>query len=366
MIRFLDLYQQYTSMKAEIDEAVQEVIRDAAFIGGPYVARFEQNFAAYQQAPHCVGVGNGTDAIEIAIEALGLPAQSEVIVPANSFIASSEAVTRAGCVVRFADVRPDTYTVDMVAVERCITPVTSAILAVHIYGHPVDMGRLKELAERHGLKIIEDCAQAHGAEHAGRRVGCVGDIGTFSFYPGKNLGAYGDAGAIVCSDVELARRCRMIANHGRTRKYDHEFEGRNSRLDAIQAAILNVKLQHLDEWVMQRNRVARRYLDGLCGVGDLVLPVIADDVRHAFHLFVVRTAKRDGLADHLRAAGIETGVHYPIALPDLAAYAYLNGRSAETATARRNANEVLSLPIGEHLSDDDVSRVITEVTAFFS
>ncbi|MBE0594453.1 MAG: DegT/DnrJ/EryC1/StrS family aminotransferase, partial [Gemmatimonadales bacterium] len=236
MIKFLDLYAQYLSIKPDIDAAIANTIRDSAFIGGAGVEGFESSFAAFQSAEHCVGVGNGTDAIEIIIEALGLPRRSEVIVPANSFIASSEAVTRSGCRVVFADVDPRTYLLDPEDVRRRITSRTSAIMAVHLYGQPADMDRLRGIASERGLRIIEDCAQAHGAEYRGRRVGTLGDAGSFSFYPGKNLGAYGDGGAITTNDAALARQCRMIANHGRIDKYNHEFEGRNSRLDGLQAA----------------------------------------------------------------------------------------------------------------------------------
>lgn len=364
MIRFLDLHSQYLSIKTDIDEAIAGIIRESAFVGGAAVESFESSFAAFQQASHCVAVGNGTDAIEIIIEALGLPGGSEVIVPANSFIASSEAVTRSGCRVVFADVDPDTYLLDPGDVRRRITARTSAIMAVHLYGQPADMEGLRGIAAGHGLRIIEDCAQAHGAEFKGRRVGALGDAGSFSFYPGKNLGAYGDGGAITTHDAALARRCRMIANHGRIDKYNHQFEGRNSRLDGLQAAILSAKLPHLESWIEARNRVARLYLAGLHGIDGLLLPKIGDDVRHAFHLFVVRTGRRDELAAHLKQAGIQTGVHYPIALPRLSAYAYL-GQANEAMSANRIDVELLSLPIGEHLAEAEVQTVIAAVRSFF-
>lgn len=363
MIKFLDLQAQYLGIKDEIDAAMATVIRESAFIGGPHATRFEQSFAAYQQAPHCVGVANGTDAIEIVLEALQLAPGSEVIVPANSFIASSEAVTRAGHRVVFADVDHRTYTLDPVDVERRITPKTAAILAVHLYGQPCDMEALGEISRRRNVHLIEDAAQAHGAEFRGRRVGTFGVAATFSFYPGKNLGAYGDAGAIVTGDAELAKRCRMIANHGRVDKYDHQFEGRNSRLDGLQAAVLDVKLRHLDRWVDRRNQVAREYRAGLAGVGDLVLPYQREDVRHAYHLFVVRSPRRDALAAHLNARGIQTGVHYPIALPRLQAYAHF-GQADAPLFANRLGPELLSLPMGEHLSSDDVAAVCRAVGDF--
>lgn len=364
MIKFLDLHAQYRSIQSDIDAAIADVIARTAFVGGPDVSGFEQAFAAFQRVEHCVGVANGTDAIEIALEALALPPASEVVVPANSFIASSEAVTRAGLKVVFADVDPVTYTLDIEDVRRRVTGNTSAVIAVHLYGHPCRMDELLEIAGEHGLKILEDCAQAHGAEYRGRRVGGIGDIATFSYYPGKNLGAYGDAGAITTNDAALAKRCRMIANHGRTGKYDHQFEGRNSRLDALQAAILSAKLPHLDGWVDRRNELARTYAIELKGVGDLVLPVLPQDCRHGFHLFVVRTGRRDALAGFLKQRGIDTGVHYPIALPKLEAYDYL-GQGGEDMFANRSDATLLSLPIGDHLDVADVRTVAAAVRSFF-
>ena len=365
MIKFLDLHAQYRSIQPAIDGAIADIISRSAFIGGADVAGFEKAFAAYQQVSQCIGVANGTDAIEIALEALDLPKGSEVIVPANTFIASSEAVSRTGLRVVFADVDPASYTLDIADVRRRLTPNTSAIMAVHLYGHPCRMDELREIATEAGLKIIEDCAQAHGAEYCGQRVGGLGDVATFSFYPGKNLGAYGDGGAITTNDEALAKRCRMIANHGRTGKYDHQFEGRNSRLDALQAAILSVKLEHLDSWVDRRNELAQAYSVGLKGVGDLALPVLPQNCRHAFHLFVVRTDRRDGLAAFLKDRGIETGVHYPISLPKLEAYNYLD-QGEEDMFANRSDATLLSLPIGEHLKGEDAMEVIGAVKAFFA
>lgn len=364
MVKFLDLHAQYISIRHQIDAAVADVIQRSAYVGGDDLVQFESEFAAYQHANHCVGVGNGTDAIEIALEAFGLPPGSEVIVPANSFIASSEAVTRSGYRVVFADVDSETYTLDVADVRRRLSPSTRAIVVVHLYGHPGPMGELLDLARERGLRVIEDCAQAHGAEVSGRRVGAIGDVGSFSFYPGKNLGAYGDGGAIVTNDAELAKRCRMIANHGRVDKYDHVFEGRNSRLDGLQAAVLRVKLEHLDEWIRRRNAVAQTYRKGLDGIAGLNLPGHAPGIRHAYHLFVVRTERRDALATHLKEHGIQTGIHYPIALPRLEAYRYLD-QANEPMFANRADRTLLSLPIGEHVSDDDVQTVVQAVRRFF-
>ena len=363
MIKFLDLVKQYQSIKQDIDAAIAAVLQDSAFVGGKYVQQFEEAFAAYQQTQYCVGVGNGTDAIEIALEALALPPQSEIIVPANSFIASSEAVTRTGHRVVFCDCDPQTYTIDLADCQRRITPQTRAIIAVHLYGHPADLDALQRLAQQHDLKLIEDCAQAHGAEYKGRRVGSFGDVGTFSFYPGKNLGAYGDAGAIVTNHEALAVQCRMIANHGRIGKYEHAFEARNSRLDGLQAAILNVKLRYLEQWINARRTVATAYYGALMDVAELTLPQEAAWAKHVYHLFVIRHPQRDRLQQYLEAHQIQTGIHYPIALPKLPAYHYLH-QDAEPLAANRLDGELLSLPMGEHLTAAEVALIAKAIAAF--
>ncbi len=363
-VKFLDLGRQYRSMKAEIDTAIADVIRDSAFISGKYVDRFERCFAQYLGVEHCIACANGTDAIEIALEALDLPRGSEVIVPANTFIASAEAVTRSGHRVVFCDCDPDDYTLSVNGLRSKLTSRTRAIIAVHLYGHPCDMAALMQVARMANLKVVEDCAQAHGAQYRGHRVGTLGDVGTYSFYPGKNLGAYGDAGAIVTSNDRLAKRMRMIANHGRTDKYDHEFEGRNSRMDGLQGAILTAKLAHLDDWIDLRRRLAARYSAGLEGVGDVVLPVCQNWAMHAFHLFVVRTHHRQALRAFLAQHGIETGIHYPRALPKLAAYSYC-GQAAEPLFANRTDGELLSLPIGDHMTMADVDEVVDACRGYY-
>ena len=363
MIKFLDLYQQYLSIQAEIDETIAAVIRDSAFIGGTYVNRFEEAFAAYHQARYCIGVGNGTDALEIALEALELPPRSKILVPANSFIASAEAVTRAGHRVVFCDCDPQNYTLAVDDVRKKIDAETRAIIAVHLYGHPADMDGLLDVARAHNLKVLEDCAQAHGAEYKGRKVGTFGEIGTFSFYPGKNLGAYGDGGAIVTNTQELADSMKMLANHGRIKKYDHEFEGRNSRLDGLQAAILSVKLRHLDRWIDHRRTLADHYRQALADLPEVILPVEEAYAKHVYHLFVIRHPQRDRLQHYLREHDIQTGIHYPIALPKLAAYSYLE-QAQESMLANSIDEHLLSLPIGEHLSKQDIETVAVQLKAY--
>ena len=364
MVKFLDLKSQYYSIKSEIDKAIQNVIENSTFIGGEHVAQFETNFSNYVGTDYCIGVGNGTDALEISIEALDMPIGSEIIVPANSFIASSEAVTRSGHRVVFVDIDTESYVISIEDLKKRITPKTKAIMAVHLYGHPCDMDELAKIAKEYNLYIIEDCAQAHGAEYKGKRVGGIGDIATFSFYPGKNLGAYGDGGAIMTNNLELSTQCRKIANHGRTAKYDHDFEGRNSRLDSLQAAILNVKLKYLDGWIDKRIQVADKYLLELDGVEDITLPVKQDWAKQAYHLFVIRTNKRNELQLYLTENNIQTGIHYPISLPKLKAYDYL-GQANEQMLANSSDTSLLSLPIGEHLSKEDVERVIFAIKQFF-
>lgn len=364
MINFLNLKSQYESIRVKIDEAIANVINESAFIGGKYVEQFEKEFATYQESKYCVGVGNGTDAIEIAIEALDLPKNSEIIVPANSFIASSEAVTRSGHKVVFCDCDKLNYTISIPSLKSKITPNTKAIVAVHLYGHPCDMDKILKISKEYKLKVIEDCAQAHGAEYKGKKIGALGDIGTFSFYPGKNLGAYGDGGAIVTNSDKLAKKCKMIANHGRVEKYNHEFEGRNSRLDGLQAAILSVKLKHLEEWTNQRIKIANYYLESLKDIKDIVLPKKEDWAKQVYHLFVIQTKKRDELKQYLKDNGIQTGIHYPISLAKLKAYDYLGQRNEEFF-ANKSDKELLSLPIGEHLNHHDLEQITTKIKEFF-
>ena len=362
-VKFLDLKKQYILIQKEIDKAIAHVISNANFINGQQVAQFENEFASYQQVKYCIGVGNGTDALEIAIEALDLPKESEILVPANTFIASAEAVTRTGHKVVFCDCEPDNYTISVKSIREKISAKTAAILAVHLYGHPCDMDEILSLADDNNLKIIEDCAQAHGAEYKHQRVGGIGHIGTFSFFPGKNLGAYGDAGAIVTNDPILEKKCRMIANHGRLEKYEHQFEGRNSRLDTLQAAILSVKLKYLDGWTKTRIEVASYYFEKLKKCHGVVLPVCEPWAKHVYHLFVIQIENRNGLLDFLKSKDIEVSVHYPIALPKLEAYHYLE-QFDEPFQAFNMGEKLLSLPIGEHMDLHKVNIVTSAIKEY--
>lgn len=363
MVKFLDLKSQYYSIKDEIDNAIKNVIEESAFISSSYVKKFEEDFANYIGAKYCIGVGNGTDALEIAIEALNIPKGSEIIVPGNSFISTSEAVTRSGHHVVFSDVDPDTYTIGVDQIKALITSKTKAIIAVHLYGAPCNLVELSAFAKNNNLFLIEDCAQAHGAIYQNIQVGTGGDVSAFSFYPGKNLGAYGDAGAIVTNNESLAILCKRIANHGRIAKYDHIMEGRNSRLDGLQASILSVKLKHLEKWTNNRILIANYYLDRLKNIPQIKLPKIELGTKHVFHLFVISVEKRAELINFLAKSGVETGIHYPIALPKLEAYKYA-GLSEADLFINKNDGKLLSLPIGDHITIDDAEFVCTKVEEF--
>jgi dTDP-4-amino-4,6-dideoxygalactose transaminase len=364
-IPFVDLKIQYKSIKEEIDAAMEAVLAKTAFIGGPFAASFEEKFAAFCNVGHCVGVGNGTDALFIALKALGIGPGDEVITAANSFIATSEAITSTGARVVFVDINPETYNMDLKQVESRITPKTKAIIPVHLFGQPVDMDPVLELAKKHGLKVVEDSAQAHGAIYKGRNIGSMGDMACFSFYPGKNLGAYGDAGAIVTDDENLALRARMIANHGRTQKYNHEMEGVNSRMDGFQGAILEVKLRHLPAWTEMRRRNAYLYNEHLEGTG-LVTPREIDDVKAVYHLYVVRidADKRDNFQAFLKSKGVATGIHYPIALPNLIAYGYLGHSETDFPEATKASQEIVSLPMFPELTEEQIAYVAEQVKEF--
>lgn len=364
-IPFVDLKSQYDNIKEDIDKAIATVISKTAFIGGTHLKNFEDAFAEFCQVKHCIGVGNGTDALYIALRTLGIGMGDEVITVANSFIATSEAITMTGAKVVFVDMNPRTYNIDTTRIEEKVTSKTKAILPVHLYGQPADMDPILNIARKHNLKVIEDAAQAHGAVYKGKRIGSIGDIACFSFYPGKNLGAYGDGGAIVTNHDEWALKARMIANHGRIDKYDHEIEGVNSRLDGLQAAILKAKLKYLTLWTEARRRNAYIYNKYLAG-SNLITPVEISDVTAVYHLYVVRMKEdfRTKFRDHLQAKGISTGIHYPIALPNLKAYNYLNHTESDFPEATKASREIVSLPMFPELTESQI-KYISEVISKF-
>jgi dTDP-4-amino-4,6-dideoxygalactose transaminase len=375
-IPFVDLRSQYDSIKEEIDEAISQVISKTAFVGGPFLDSFEQSFAKFCNAKHCIGVGNGTDALSLALKALRIGDGDEVIVPANSFIATSEAVTMTGAKVAFVDIDPKTYNIDPNRLENYLkerlaphasrlTSRVKAVIPVHLYGQPADMDPILEIAKKYDLNVVEDAAQAHGAVYKGRPIGSIGDVACFSFYPGKNLGAYGDGGAIVTNNDEFAVKARMFANHGRIDKYDHQVEGVNSRLDGLQAAVLGVKLRHLPDWTEKRRENAylyNRYLKET----DLITPTEMEGVKAVYHLYVVRTKKewRSKIQEYLGSKGISTGIHYPIALPNLKAYAYLDHNGNDFPEATRASQEILSLPMFPELTESQIGYIVEKVREF--
>jgi dTDP-4-amino-4,6-dideoxygalactose transaminase len=361
-IPFVDLRAQYDSIKTEIDQAIAKVISQTAFIGGSFVKEFEEAFARYAGVDHCVGVANGTDALFIALKTLGVGPGDEVITVANTFVATSEAIKMAGARVVFVDCDPTTYNIDVTQIEAKITEKTKAIIPVHLYGQPADMDPIIALAKKYNLRIVGDAAQAHGALYKGRKIATLADITCYSFYPGKNLGAYGDGGALVTNDAEWANAARMFANHGRTKKYDHDLEGVNSRLDGIQAAVLSVKLRHIEQWTESRRQNAYRYNAALknAGVGT---PEELPEVRAVYHLYVVRVPadRRERFQEALKAAGIDTGIHYPIALPYLNAYKHLGHSPTDFPHALKASQEIVSLPMFPELTKEQTDYVVSKI-----
>jgi dTDP-4-amino-4,6-dideoxygalactose transaminase len=359
-VPFVDLRAQYRSIHGEIDSAIQGVIDATSFIGGPAVRRFEEAFAGWLGAGECVGCANGTDAIELVLRAWGIGQGDEVVVPAFTWISTAEAVSNIGAKPVFADTLARKYTVDPASVRSRITPRTRAIIPVHLYGLPADMDAILAVARDHGLKVLEDAAQAHGATYRGRRVGTLGDAATFSFYPGKNLGAYGDAGCVVTRDAELARQLRRLSNHGQLQKHDHQIEGRNSRLDAMQAAILAAKLPHLDAWNEARRRHAERYSERLRASG-LAPAAPPPESTHVFHVYAVEVPERDRVMSNLREHGVETAVHYPRALPEVPAYVKLGHDPKTCPVAVASAARVLSLPMFAELTEEAIDFVCSRL-----
>jgi dTDP-4-amino-4,6-dideoxygalactose transaminase len=361
-VPFVDLKAQYHSIHDQVDAALAEVIESSRFVGGAAVEAFEAEFAHACGVKHAVGVGNGTDALQVALRACGVGSGDEVITAAFTFMATAEAIVNAGARPVFVDV-DETYTLDVNQVADRITARTKAILPVHLYGQPADIDPLMELAQRHGLVVVEDAAQAHGARYKGRRVGSLGHIACFSFYPSKPLGAYGDAGAVLTNDDRWAQQVRTICDHGRTGYYQHDLIGCNSRLDALQAAVLRVKLQHLDEWNAARRGVALHYAELLASSG-LILPYVAPEREHVYHLYVVRARDREGLRQHLQQAGIGTGLHYPGPLHLQPAYAFLGYQRGSLPNTEAWADQILSLPMYAEMTPCQVSEVAAAIGAF--
>jgi dTDP-4-amino-4,6-dideoxygalactose transaminase len=365
MIPFLDLKAPYAELKRELDEAIARIVGSGWFIGGPEVEAFESEFAANCEAKHAVGVANGLDALHLALRAMNVGPDDEVIVPSNTYIATWLAVSHCGATPVPVEPNELTFNIDPSRIEAAITPRTRAILPVHLYGQPADMDPILAVARKHGLRVLEDGAQAHGARYKGRRLGAHGDAVAWSFYPGKNLGAMGDGGAVTTDNPEIADRVRVLRNYGSRVKYVNEMQGYNSRLDPIQAAILRVKLTHLDEWNARRAVIAERYRQGLSDCG-LTLPHVPDGAEPVWHLYVVRHAQRDALQQALADAGVGTLIHYPIPPHMQQAYAGRGFIRGAFPLAERIADTALSLPMGPHLRDEHLTDVIAHVARFRS
>ncbi len=363
-IPFVDLKAQYHSIKAEIDEAIASAIRETAFIGGPFVKAFESEFASAYGVKHVVSCANGTDSLYILMKMLGIRQGHEVITAANSWISSSETISQTGARPVFVDVHPEYYSMDETALEEKITGSTKAVIAVHLQGQVCDIEKIKSICDRHGIALIEDCAQSHFSEFKGKKAGLFGIAGSFSFYPGKNLGAYGDAGCIITNDESLAEKCRMYAQHGALKKHHHIMEGINSRLDGLQASILSAKLRHLADWTKKRIQHAASYNKHLSPIKDICLPAQRPDTRHTWHLYVIRSKQRDKLASWLAEKGIETSIHYPTALPNLPAYKYLGHTPEDFPVASVLQDEILSLPMFPELTEESIVYIADAIRSF--
>ena len=363
MIPFVDLRSQYRSIKPEVDAAIQHVLDTCQFTLGDEVAAFESEFATYCGALHGIGVNTGTSALHLALLAGGIGPGDEVITVPFTFVATTSAIAYTGATPVFVDIDPVRYTMDPAQVEAAITPRTKAILPVHLYGQPCDMSAIMAIAQKHGLLVIEDACQAHGAEVMGRRVGGIGHMGCFSFYPGKNLGAYGEGGMVVTNDPAFSRKIRMLRDWGAERKYEHVIQGYNFRLEGLQGAVLRVKLRHLEDWTEARRAAAGRYDALLQQVAGITLPQVAADVRHVYHLYVVRTEDRAALQQGLGARGVQSGIHYPYPIHLLPAFAHLGYHAGQFPHSERAAREVLSLPMFPELTSGQTHEVADALIA---
>jgi dTDP-4-amino-4,6-dideoxygalactose transaminase len=364
-VRFVDLQAQYQSIKSDIDLAIARVINDSAFIGGKYVKEFEEAFAEIYGVKHVISCANGTDSIFIILKMLGVGIGDEVITVANSWISSAETISLTGAKPVFVDIESKYHSIDERSIEKKITKNTKGIIAVHLQGQMCAIDEIKRICDRNSLFLIEDCAQAHFSEFAGIKAGLFGIAGSFSFFPGKNLGAYGDAGCIITNNDALAKKCRMFANHGALKKHQHEIEGINSRLDGLQASILLAKLPYIQEWTEMRTQHAKLYNQYLSSISDICLPQQRPCTLHSYHLYVIRAQRRDQLAQYLRDREIEVGIHYPIALPNLPAYSYLGYSPMDFPVATHFQSEILSLPMYPELSEQMIQYIAETIIQFY-
>lgn len=367
-IPLVDLGAQYQTIRSEVMAAIEAVVGRSAFIHGPFVAAFEAEFARFTGAEHCIGSANGTEAIFVALKALGVKPGDEVITVANTFTATAEAIEWTGARPRLVEIDPRDHLMDPAAVAAAVNTRTVGIVPVHLFGQPARMAELHQIAARHGLFLVEDAAQAHGASEGGRPVGTYSKAATYSFYPGKNLGAYGDAGAVTTHDAELAQQIRLISDHGRVGKYEHAVVGYGSRLDGLQAAVLSVKLRHLRQWTEARRRLAARYDRLLADVPGIVAVQARPDAYAVYHLYVIEVAaeRRDPLREYLDQRGVDTGIHYPIPLHLQPAYAHLDYAEGAFPIAEAKAKQIISLPIFPELSDQQQDYIVHSVREFLA
>ncbi|MRR05855.1 MAG: DegT/DnrJ/EryC1/StrS family aminotransferase [Deltaproteobacteria bacterium] len=365
-VPYLDLRAQYETIKEEIAAAIQQVLASTAFVGGPFVEKFEEEFAGWSGCTHALGVSNGTAALWMTLVSLGVGPGDEVITVPNTFIATAEAISMCGARPVFVDVDEQSYTMNAAMLENAVTPRTKAVIPVHLFGQPADMDPIIEFAEKHRLHVIEDACQAHGSTYKGKPVGSIGIAGCFSFYPGKNLGAYGEAGAVVTGDLELAKKIKMLRDHGQTKKYYHAMIGWNGRMDGIQGALLSVKLKHLSHWNDARRKNAASYNRLLAGIPALHLPQEMAYARHVYHIYAVRTKNRDALKDYLAERGIDCLIHYPLPIHLQDAYRPLRLKEGTFPTSEKCAEEFLSLPMYPELAEDQIEKVSREIRCFYS
>jgi dTDP-4-amino-4,6-dideoxygalactose transaminase len=357
-VPFLDLKSQYESIKNEIDDAIRQVIGSCAFAGGPFVEKFEHEFAHFCGCEHAIGVGSGTEALWLSLMALGVGPGDEVITVPNTFIATAEAISICGATPVFVDIDEKTYNMDVSKVETAITKNTKAIIPVHLFGQMAAMDPIMAIAKKNGLFVVEDACQAHGAEYFNRKAGSIGDAGCFSFYPGKNLGAYGEAGAVVSNNADLATKLRMLRDHGQIRKYEHRIMGWNARMDGLQGAILSVKIRHLPIWNQLRRNAAHRYSELLADADGVVTPFEAEGADHVYHVYAVRIKNRRTIMNHLLQNDIHTGIHYPIPLHLQKAFLSSNKKTSSYPIAEKIAQELLSLPIYPEISEPQILSVV--------
>jgi dTDP-4-amino-4,6-dideoxygalactose transaminase len=365
-VPFLDLKAQYKSIKDEIHTAINEVMENTAFAGGPFVAKFEQEFAKFCNCKHAVGVGNGTDALWLSLIGLGVGRDAEVITVPNTFIATAEAISLTGATPVFVDVDEKTNNMNPALLEAAITKKTKAIIPVHLFGQSADMDPIMAIAQKHGLYVIEDACQAHGSEYKGKKTGAIGHAGCFSFYPGKNLGAYGEGGAVITNDDALAANMKMFRDHGQAKKYYHGIIGWNARLDGIQGAILNVKLKYLQSWNDARRKHAKDYASALSAVKEVIVPQEAAYARHVYHIYAIRVKERDKLMAYLTEKGIACGIHYPVPIHLQEAYSFLKKFKGSFPVAEKCAEQYLSLPMFAELSDEQVSHVVEQIKEYYA